>query len=108
MASATVVGIQGSPVASTAPADGQMMRWNAGAGQWQPAQVRYAVSFTSQTTVTVLGTTHHLGTADITVSCITADTPPLNVLPDSWVADSVTFDLTITFATPQSGRCVLR
>jgi hypothetical protein len=107
-AAATVVAIQGKPVANTSPVDGQMMRWNASAGAWQPVQVRYAVAFTSQTTVTVLGATHKLGTSDVTVSCISADIPPMNIEPDGWITDPVTFDVTIKFSVPLSGRCVLR
>lgn len=30
----TVVGIQGDAVSSTAPADGEILKWNAGASQW--------------------------------------------------------------------------
>jgi hypothetical protein len=107
-AETTVVAIQGKPVANTSPVDGQMMRWNAGAGAWQPVQVRYAVPFTGQTTVTVLGATHKLGTSDVTVSWISADIPPMNIEPDGWITDPVTFDVTIKFSVPLSGRCVLR
>lgn len=33
----SVVGLQGRPVASTAPADGEVLKWNQSAGRWQPA-----------------------------------------------------------------------
>ncbi|MCD6531264.1 hypothetical protein J7K99_02330 [bacterium] len=34
--SPTVVGLQGNPVSSTAPSDGQVLTWNSTAGQWVP------------------------------------------------------------------------
>jgi hypothetical protein len=34
--SSTVTALQGSPVAATTPADGQVMAWSAGAGAWTP------------------------------------------------------------------------
>jgi hypothetical protein len=33
----TVVGIQGDAISSTPPADGEILKWNAGASQWQPS-----------------------------------------------------------------------
>ncbi|MGE5571092.1 MAG: hypothetical protein ACM3S5_18815 [Rhodospirillales bacterium] len=100
--------LQGQAVSAAAPADGQMMRYNAGAGKWEPAKVRHTVTFTEATTVTVLGSEHQLGTTDLTVVCYDASTPPNIVEGDGWVSDPVTFDVTIKFAVPQSGRCVLR
>jgi hypothetical protein len=108
LSSATVVQIQGKPVAATAPADGQTMRWSASAGAWQPAQTRYTASFTSQTSITVTGATHKLGTADLTVTCYSADTPPNIIEPSAWASNATTFDVTISFAASHSGRCVLR
>jgi hypothetical protein len=96
------------PVPATAPADGQMMRFSASAGQWQTVTVRYTASFTSQTSVVVPGATHNLGTADLTVTCYSADTPPVIMEPDGWITDPASFDTTIKFPIPESGRCVLR
>jgi hypothetical protein len=47
-------------------------------------------------------------TLDVTVSWISADIPPMNIEPDGWITDPVTFDVTIKFSVPLSGRCVLR
>jgi hypothetical protein len=107
LAAATVAGIQGNPVAGTAPADGQMMRWNAGAGQWQPVRVRYTKTFTGLTTVVIPGSEHQLATADLTVTCFDAATNQKYGF-DTLTIDPVTFDVTITHAVPQDGRCVLR
>jgi hypothetical protein len=85
-----------------------MMRFSASAGQWQTVTVRYTASFTSQTSVVVPGATHNLGTADLTVTCYSADTPPVILEPDGWITDPTSFDTTIQFPIPESGRCVLR
>jgi len=108
LTSATVAKLQGKAVSSATPSDGQMMRWSASAGQWQPVAVRYTANFTGQTSITVLGATHNLGTADLTVSCYSADTPPVNLEPNGWVSDPTTFDVTVYFPAAWSGRCVLR
>jgi hypothetical protein len=108
LTNATVARLQGNPLSNTAPADGQMMRWSASASQWQPAQVRYTATFANAATVTVLGGAHQLGTADLTITCYDASTPPNVVEPSSWISDPITFDVTIYFAVARSGRCVLR
>jgi len=100
--------VQGRAVSSVAPADGQLMRWNATAGQWEPAKVRHTVTFTEATTVTVLGSEHQLGTTDLTVTCYDASTPPNVVEPGGWTVDPSTYNVSIQFAVPQSGKCVLR
>jgi len=102
----TVTGIQGSPVASAAPADGQMMRWSASAGQWQPVAVRYTKTFTGVTTLVIPGTEHNLGTADLTVTCFDASGRRYGF--DTLTIAPTTFDVTITHAVAQDGRCVLR
>ena len=102
------VTIQGAAVADTTPADGQMMRYNGSLSRWEPAKVRHVVTFANTASVTVLGSVHLLGTADLTVTCYTANTPPNIVEPDAWASDPTTFDVTITFSVAHSGRCVLR
>jgi hypothetical protein len=108
LTNATVARLQGNAVSNTVPADGQMMRWSASAGQWQPVRVRYTATFANAATITVLGGVHQLGTADLTITCYDASTPPNVVEPSSWISDPVTFDVTIYFAVALSGRCVLR
>jgi hypothetical protein len=85
-----------------------MMRWNAGAAQWEPVKVRHTVTFTGATEVSVTGATHGLGTADLVVVCYDAGTPPQPVEPDGWTVDPDTFDVVIRFTNAQDGRCVLR
>jgi hypothetical protein len=100
--------LQGRAIAAAAPADGQLMRWNAAASQWEPATVRHAVAFSAQTEISVPGETHGLGTADLTITCYDDAATPHVVEGDGWSIDPATFDVTIRFSTPQSGRCVLR
>lgn len=108
LAGATVVAVQGEAISSTAPSDGQVMRWNAAAAQWEPIKIRYTVSLTGATSVTIPGSTHQLGTQDITVTCFDNSSTPQPVEPDRWIVDAGTFDVTINFSMPQTGRCVLR
>jgi hypothetical protein len=68
---------------------------------------QYTTTFTNQTTVTILGTTHALGSADLFVRVYqhegsenVAVTPPTQI-------NRTTFDVVVTFATPQSGSLIL-
>jgi hypothetical protein len=70
------------------------------------ASERYSVSFLQQTSVVVLGAQHQLGTPEIFVICY--DAKDTIVEADSVSVDPITFDVTINFAVPQDGKCVLR
>ena len=67
---------------------------------------RFTETFTSQTTVTVTGATHGLGTDDLQVQCYTDDSPQQQVGADITVA-SGTNNVVITFAVAESGKCVI-
>jgi Chaperone of endosialidase len=68
----------------------------------------YVATFTNQTTVTVLGTTHQLGTADIFFQVYDAATPRRRAMePGSLTVHQTSFTVTMTFVTPQSGLLVL-
>lgn len=68
----------------------------------------YATSFTNQTTVTVLGTTHNLLTADLSVTVWNSATGTRSVImPNTVSVDSTTFNVTVTFVQSQSGRIVI-
>ncbi|HPQ14587.1 MAG TPA: hypothetical protein PLP04_05125 [Bryobacteraceae bacterium] len=109
----TVTGIQGRPVSSTAPAGGQVLAWNETAGQWEPATAaaaggaNYSQAFASATSVIMPGASHGLGTANVIVDCYDSGTPSRRLEADSITVDPATFDITVTFASPQSGRCVV-
>ena len=107
-----VTGLQGRGVATTAPTAGQVLSWNATAGQWAPSNPAavggaYSSSFTAQTSVTIAGTAHQLNSANLLVTCYDTQTPAMEVEPNSVAVNATTFDVTVTFTTAQSGRCVV-
>jgi uncharacterized protein YdbL (DUF1318 family) len=110
----TVAALQNRTVASAAPANGQALVWNSSFSQWQPQNVAsggtggaYSSSFASQTTVVILGSMHQLGTANLLVGCYDTSVPALRVQPNTVSVHPTLFDVTITFAVAQSGRCVV-
>jgi hypothetical protein len=72
-----------------------------------PLVTTYSVSFTAQTTVTISGATHGLGTSNLMVQCWDAETPAHLVEGDVSL-DPSSFDVVISFAIPQDGKCVVR
>ena len=68
----------------------------------------YLQPFTAATTVSVLGTTHQLGTADLLFKVYDNGTPYQTAMePGSLTVHPTTHDVLMTFATPQSGVLVL-
>ena len=67
----------------------------------------YAVAFTSQTSVTILGTTHGLAKVDIAVTVWDTSSPRAEIGANRVTVDDVTFDVVVTFGESQSGRIVL-
>ncbi len=108
---ATRVGaLQGRPVADAEPADGQVLRWNAGVSRWEPQQVaaaNAAYAFTNQSTVAIPGATHGLATANLIVDCYDTAVPNARLEPAAVRIDPATYDLTVEFGTARSGRCVV-
>ncbi|MDQ2901269.1 MAG: hypothetical protein M3Y07_15940 [Acidobacteriota bacterium] len=107
-----VGGLQGRPVSSSAPSDGQVLRFNNTTSVWEPGTPaasfpNYAKPFNSASTVTMLGTEHGLGTANLVVSCYDNGTPASVIEADSVKVHPTTFDVTVTFAQAQSGKCVV-
>lgn len=68
---------------------------------------RFATAFTSQTLVSISAPTHNLGTGDLAVTCYDAGIPKSRVEPDRVQVDGSN-NVTITFFTAQSGRCILQ
>jgi hypothetical protein len=68
---------------------------------------KYASSFTSQTSVSILGSTLNLGSSALEVQCYDASAIRKRVEPDTLTVDPATNNLVILFAQPQSGRCVV-
>ncbi len=67
----------------------------------------YVASFTSQTAVTVAGTTHGLGTSNLLVQCYDNATPMNIVEPSLITVDPSSYNVTMAFAQPLTGRCVI-
>jgi len=65
----------------------------------------YSVAFTTQTALTISGTAHGYGTANLLLQCY--DTTGAFVEPDSVSINSSTYDVAVAFSSPQSGRCVV-
>jgi hypothetical protein len=106
----TVTGIQGHPIGTLAPADGQVLEWSGALGLWQPAAAggaNFSQAFTSQTTVLIPGSVHNLGTPNLIVDCYSSATPAQRIEANSVTVDASTFNVTVTFENPQSGRCVI-
>lgn len=68
---------------------------------------RYATTFTSVTTLTVLGSTHGLGSAALLYQVYDAATPRHLIEVNTLSVDPVTFTVVLTFVTPQSGTILL-
>lgn len=68
---------------------------------------RYSTTFSSQTSVTITGATHNLGTPDIHVQCRDGSSPRRIVEPNTVDVDDSTYDVVITFSVAQSGRCTI-
>ncbi len=106
----TVSRLQGRTVSNLAPSSGQVLQWNAAANQWQPAPAEAGNStyaFTAQVSVTIPGTVHQFGTANLIVNCYDNSTPPQLVEPDKTQISPTTYNVTINFSTAQTGYCVV-
>ena len=106
----TVNRLQGRNVSNTAPSSGQVLQWNAAANQWQPAPAEAGNSsyaFASQVSITIPGTVHQFGTANLVADCYDNSTPPQRVEPDKIQISPTTYNVTITFSTAQTGYCVV-
>jgi hypothetical protein len=68
---------------------------------------QYVATFTSQTTVTIPGTTHNLGTKALLFQIYNNATPAAWVAPETVTVHPTTFDVVVTFGQAQSGSIVL-
>jgi hypothetical protein len=67
----------------------------------------YGKSFIATTLVTILGTEHLMNTSNLVVTCYDQGTPARRIEPDAVTVDPVLYNVTVTFAQPQAGRCVV-
>jgi hypothetical protein len=77
-----------------------------GGGQASPSP-NYGTSFSAQTSVTVTGVTHNLGTKNLLVHCYDNSTPAREINPASLTIDGSSFDVVINFAVAQTGYCAV-
>jgi hypothetical protein len=106
----TVNRLQGRNVSGTAPSSGQVLQWNATANQWQPAPAQAgnsAYAFATQVSVTIPGTVHQFGTANLVVECYDSSTLPQRVEPDKIQISPSSYNVTINFSAAQTGYCVV-
>jgi hypothetical protein len=106
----TVNRLQGRSVSNTAPTSGQVLQWNAVTSQWNPAPAQAgnaAYVFVSQVSLTIPGTVHQFGTANLVVNCYDNSTPPQQVEPDKIQISPTTYNVTVNFSTAQTGYCVV-
>jgi hypothetical protein len=106
----TVTRLQGRNVSSTAPSSDQVLQWDAATNQWQPAAAETGnagYAFVSQVSITILGTVHQFGTANLVVDCYDNSTPPQQVEPNTVQISPTTYNVTINFTTAQTGYCVV-
>lgn len=67
----------------------------------------YTAFFTNSAVISIPGSTHNLGTANIIVQCYDNSSPSNLVEPSLITIDPASYTVTITFAAAESGRCVL-
>jgi len=103
-----------SAIAALACPDGQILKraagvWICGADAVGGAGVgAYAASTSSATTWSVPGATHGLGTCDLVAGTYASSGSTFTqITPSALACNSSSFDVTITWAAPQSGRVVL-
>ena len=67
----------------------------------------YTVTFTAQTSITITAVMHGFTSPDMLVTCYNSANPAVLVQPASVSIGSISLDVVITFASLQSGRCIL-
>ncbi len=106
----TVGRLQGRAVSNAAPSNLQVLQWNAATNQWVPAPGETGNSsyvFTAQLSITIPGTVHQFGTANLIVNCYDNSSPPQAVEPDKIQINAANYNVTVNFSTAQTGYCVV-
>jgi hypothetical protein len=106
----TVNRLQGRSVSNAAPSSGQVLQWNAATNQWQPAPAEAgnaSYAFASQVSITIPGTLHQFGTANLVVDCYDNSATPQRVEPDKIQINPASYNVTVNFSNAQTGYCVV-
>ncbi len=110
-ASLLVSGLQGRVVSNALPSGGQLLGWSAANATWTPTTFQvppnFGGTFNNVTTFTIPGTQHNLNTANLLVSCYDTASPANLIEPGQVTIDPASFNVTVRFATPQSGKCLV-
>ena len=110
-ATLTVSGLQGRGVSTAPPSGGQLLSWSTANSTWTPTTLQvppnFGGAFTAVTTLSILGTQHNLNTSNLLVNCYDNAAPANLIEPSHVTIDPVTYNVTVTFATPQSGKCLV-
>lgn len=77
------------------------------ANVWTQGAPNYAKAFSAVTTLSILGTEHNQGTSNLIITCWDGATPANWIEPGTVQVDPSSFNVTITFATAQTGKCVV-
>jgi hypothetical protein len=67
----------------------------------------FTAFFTNASVVSVPGSTHNLATGNLIVECYDNASPSNMVEPSQITVDPTTYNVTVTFAAAETGRCVL-
>ncbi|GBC93867.1 hypothetical protein HRbin15_02369 [bacterium HR15] len=98
----TVVGLQTRPVSNTAPASGQVLKWNSASSQWEPATDN-DTTYSAGSGLSLVGTTFSVATGGITTAML-ADSAvtTLKIANDSVTSDKLSFPLQRSLAHANS------
>jgi hypothetical protein len=105
---ASVVAIRGHAVDGTAPADGQIYRWNASNSQFELVKLKHVVDFVNATSLTVTAAEHGLLGTAFKATCYDNASPRRLVEGNDVLIDDTTRAISITWAVAWSGRCVFQ
>ena len=74
---------------------------------WTQGSPNFAKPFSGVTSLSILGSEHNQGTANLIVSCWDGASPANWIEPGGVQVDPATFNVTVTFTAAQSGKCVV-
>ncbi len=92
---------------ATFDASGNLISTGTPCGSGSGGTANHATVFTTQSSVTIAGSSHQMGTANLIVECYDGGTPARKIEPDSVTVNPASYDVTVAFTQPQSGKCVV-
>jgi hypothetical protein len=98
----TLKGVSSGPFFVRTP--GQGGSGGTGTGTTQPPYTQF---FNGQTTLTIPGSVHGYRTMGLIAACYDNASPAHKIEPAQLYVNTLTYDVTVLFASPQSGLCVV-